>query len=138
MKWKFMNERTVVITEKDGKYQIQNNGIPEFALIGILECIVFDMKNAGRRSEPVPEQAETVRLPEAAAAAVQETKKEIVQDASPNDLRTRISNAVKAIRSLGGEIEDSDRSNATDEELQTELKDLTEQYKRLKNSKAKK
>ncbi len=40
-----MNENTVIITERDGKYEIQNNGMPEFALLGILECIVFDMKS---------------------------------------------------------------------------------------------
>ena len=40
-----MTERTVVITERDGKYQVQNNGISELALVGILECIVFDMKS---------------------------------------------------------------------------------------------
>ncbi len=47
-----MDKKTVVITEKDGKYQIQNNGISEFALIGILESVVFDMKSAGR-GEPL-------------------------------------------------------------------------------------
>jgi len=42
-------------------------------------------------------------------------------------LRTRIGNAIKAIRSLGGEVEDIDRSNLTDEELQTELEELKNQ-----------
>jgi uncharacterized protein with ATP-grasp and redox domains len=50
--------------------------------------------------------------------------------------RTRINNAVKAIKSLGGEVTDFSAGNSTDEELQEELQALTEQYKRLKNSKA--
>lgn len=32
-------------------------------------------------------------------------------------------------------MDDIDRSNSTDEELQAELEDLTNQYKRLKSSK---
>ncbi len=52
------------------------------------------------------------------------------------ELRTRISNAAKAIKSLGGEVANFDSDNATDSELQEELEALTEQYKRLKNSKA--
>ena len=51
------------------------------------------------------------------------------------ELRTRIVNAVKAIKELGGEVHEThDRSGATDEELKTELEELTEQYKRLKKS----
>ncbi len=42
-----MDERTVLITDTDSSYQIENNGISELALIGILECILFDMKIAG-------------------------------------------------------------------------------------------
>ena len=42
-----MSEKTVVITESNGQYQIKGNGIPEFALIGILECVLFDLKTAG-------------------------------------------------------------------------------------------
>ncbi|MGI8494376.1 MAG: hypothetical protein ACR2L1_03545 [Pyrinomonadaceae bacterium] len=50
-----MDEKTVIITELDGRYKVENKGISEFALLGILECIVFDMKSAGRQhahSEP--------------------------------------------------------------------------------------
>jgi hypothetical protein len=54
---------------------------------------------------------------------------------SAPDLRTRIGNAITAIKSLGGEVPDFDAVNATDKELQEELAALTEQYKRLKNSK---
>jgi hypothetical protein len=35
----------------------------------------------------------------------------------------------------GGEVDDIARSNSTDEELQAELEELTNQYKRLKSSK---
>ncbi len=45
-----MSEKTVVITQpEDDKYRIENSGISEFALIGILECIVFDLKTAAAR-----------------------------------------------------------------------------------------
>jgi hypothetical protein len=36
---------------------------------------------------------------------------------------------------LGGEVGSSDLTDAMDEDLQTELDELTNQYKRLKNSK---
>jgi hypothetical protein len=143
-----MNEKTVVITEKDGTYQIQNNGISEFALLGILECIVFDMKSTRRNESTIEqkesptkqndsnsEQSETL---EKSQEIQQETKREAVKESSAPDIRTRISNAVKAVRALGGRIEDTDLSNLTDEELQSELEELTEQYKRLKSSKANK
>jgi Asp-tRNA(Asn)/Glu-tRNA(Gln) amidotransferase A subunit family amidase len=143
-----MNEKTVVITEKDGTYQIQNNGIPEFALLGILECIIFDMKSAGRResrveqkeaptkqNDPGPEQKEVAQKFE---VVQEEIKREAAQESTAPDIRTRINNAVKAIRGLGGRIEDTDLSNLTDKELQSELEELTEQYKRLKSSKANK
>lgn len=139
-----MSEKTVIITESDGNYRIQNNGISEFALIGILECIVFEMKTAKRAAsqitkqelvepkEIVQEQKETSKE----SSTVPEPNRETIRESKTPDLRTRISNAVKAIRSLGGEVEDdTDRTQATDEELQTELEELTNQYKRLKSSK---
>lgn len=149
-----MNEKTVVITEKDGVYQIQNNGISDFALLGILECIVFDLKSVNRQdsggrqrelpaeqnniilesSEAIP-KSETVEQEE---AVEQKPKREVAQESPTPDIRTRISNAVKAIRALGGRIEDTDLSDLTDEELQSELVELTSQYKRLKSSKASK
>lgn len=142
-----MNEKTVVITERDGTYQIQNNGISEFALLGILECIVFDMKSANGKESGVEqkespakqkalnqEQNETLQKLEETKP---ETKREVVEKSAAPDLQTRISNAIKAIRALGGKIEDTDLSNLTDEEMQSELEDLTSQYKRLKSSKAK-
>ena len=141
-----MSEKTVIITESDGKYRIQNNGISEFALIGILECIVFDLKTAKRDSSPDVKQepAEPKEVVQKQKETVQESipapelNRENVSESKTPDLRTRISNAVKAIRSLGGEAEENvDRTNSTDEELQTELEELTNQYKRLKSSKGK-
>jgi len=142
-----MSEKTVVITEKAGRYAIENNGILEFTLIGMLECILFDLKTAGRRASAdntVAAVAATVT--EAPVRPEQENEKQTIKNAGKEDsadknkggspeLRTRIGNAVKAIKDLGGEVGSSDLTNATDEELQTELDELTNQYKRLKNSK---
>ncbi len=36
-----MDEKTVVITEEDDSYKIQNSGISEFALLGILDAHRF-------------------------------------------------------------------------------------------------
>jgi hypothetical protein len=143
-----MSEKTVVITEKEGRYEIENNGISEFALIGMLECILFELKTSGRRG------ASTDNTVAAGAAAVteapvhpeQENEKQTIKNAgkeesadknkgSSPELRTRIGNAVKAIKDLGGEVGSGDLTDATDEELKTELDELTNQYKRLKNSK---
>ena len=126
-----MSENTAVITEKDGKYHIKNNGISELALLGILECIVFEMKTAKRR-----ELSDKEELSSDAPPVVKETAPEPpAPKSNAPELRTRISNAVKAIKGLGGEVPDFDADNATEEELQKELEALTEQYKRLKNSK---
>ncbi len=140
-----MSEKTVIITEKDGKYQMENNGITEFALIGILECALFDLKTAAEREDSPTHQKGVVQEPkwEPVAETIKEVDRETTgkpvkatpQEQSAPDLRTRISNAVKAIKGLGGQAGESDRSDATDEELQTELEELTNQYKRLKNSK---
>lgn len=133
-----MNERTVIITERDGKYQLENNGIPEFALIGILECLVFDMKSACRKVPPVHQTEssfEEKALAQEQKKAAPEQDRKVAAQPNPPDLRTRISNAVKAIKGLGGDAEDTDQSQATEEELQRELEELTEQYRRLKSSK---
>jgi Asp-tRNA(Asn)/Glu-tRNA(Gln) amidotransferase A subunit family amidase len=146
-----MDEKTVVITEQNGTYQIQNNGIADFTLLGILECIVFDMKSTNCRRSNVEqstqkafpaerndrnrEQIENASPPE---AVKQKTKREIVEESAAPDVRMRISNAVKAIKALGGNIEEIDLSNLTDQELQSELEELTSQYKRLKSLKASK
>jgi hypothetical protein len=134
-----MDKRTVVVTERDGKYQIQNNGMTEFELLGILECIVFDMKNAGRMEMPAEQENAGFQKNETVLDQIeneQQIKKESVQESSVPDLRTRIGNAVKAIQGLGGKTEASDLSKLTEEELQVELEELTNQYKWLKNSKA--
>jgi hypothetical protein len=144
-----MSEKTVLVTEKDGKYQIQANGISDFALIGILECVLFDLK-AGRQFEVSVNRQETTEQTEKEAVqeAHKKTKPEPAAAASPPaikteshekntpDLRTRISNAVKAIRNLGGEVENIDLSESGEDNLQALLNDLTDQYKRLKNSKS--
>lgn len=143
-----MNEKTAVIIERDGTYEIKNNGISEFALLGILESIVFEMKSVSRR-EPIIEQKESpvkrndINRDEKEtdlkpAPVEQETKREAAEERVAPDIRMRISNAIKAIRTLGGKIEDTDLSNLNDEELQLELEELTSQYKRLKSSKANK
>lgn len=137
-----MNENTVVITEKDGKYQLQNNGISEFALLGILECIVFDMKTARRQDlsgQQVSQSGEQEKVKEPApqpASSESVAPEPIATQSNAPELRTRISNAVKAIKGLGGDVGDFDADSAPDEQLQEELASLTEQYKRLKNSKA--
>jgi hypothetical protein len=115
-----MNEKTVVITEKDGTFQIQNNGISEFALLGILECIIFDMKSVSRRessveqkealtkqNDPNPEQNEAAQKSE---AVQEEIKRKAAQESTAPGIRTRVNNAVKAIRGMGGRIEDTDLS----------------------------
>ena len=166
-----MNEKTVVITEQNGTYHLQNNGISEFELIGILECIVFDMKTTSHRrpaTEQIqpPAQAKNItpepneKPNETIHQSKEKDKEERIEEpketdpgtkkendsaakrevassssASTLDLRTRIGNAIKAIRGLGADIEDTDLSNLTDEELQSELEELTSQYKRLKVSK---
>ena len=126
-----MSENTIVITEKDGKYHIKNNGISEFALLGILESIAFDMKTVKRQELSIEKES---------SGDTQNAVKELVPESTASksvapELRTRISNAVKAIKSLGGEVTNFDVDSATDGELDDELQALTEQYKRLKTSK---
>jgi hypothetical protein len=122
-----MNEKTVVITEMNGKYRIENNGISDFALLGILECIVYDIKSA-KREATANEMMPVNALPSIDNQA-------IVQESNAPELRTRVANAIKAIRGLGGQTSHFDLSTASDKDLQEELETLTEQYKRLKNSK---
>lgn len=140
-----MSEKTIIITEKDGKYEIQNSGISEFALIGILECLLFDLKSARRvesfTGQPEePQESKQDEIPQkpdkkSSGEAPQTEIKATAQEKSTSDLRTRIGNAVKAIRGLGGTIEDTNLNSLTDQELQDELEELTNQYKRLKSSK---
>ncbi len=163
-----MSEKTVVFTEHGGTYEIQNNGIPEFALVGILECVLFDLKT-DRREKSVGKKENTITRAKSQTDEITEKQKESTtepdgesnkepkkeQDDKPDEnpseklkpevvllstdpnLQTRIANAVKAIKALGGEVDEKiDRPGATDNELKTELGELTEQYKRLKSSKS--
>src|SRR4051812_29177436 len=115
-----MNEKTITITEKEGKYSLENNGISDFTLIGILECLLFDLKSADRRAQIPPIQRETVQ--EAVdfttfetlgteitdLKVIPETKSEEIiqiQKESAPDIRTRIKKAIEAIRGLGGEAQ---------------------------------
>lgn len=135
----YMDEKTIIIIEREGKYQLQNNGIPEFALIGMLECVVFDLKTNGHRGLPTEQSgavaADSPPVAEPSKTSEPETSGKDARESNAPDLRTRIGKAVKAIEALGGKAENYDRSTATDDELQTELEELTSQYKRLKSSK---
>lgn len=133
-----MNE--IIITESDGTYELESDGVSDFALIGILECVLFDLKNKRATSKEIPAQTpvtSTVTAIEESAAEKLRIDVPKLEDIKTQatvvpDIRTRISNAMKAIRSLGGQTESIDLDNATEEDLQSELEALTEQYKRLK------
>jgi hypothetical protein len=136
-----MSEQTIIITESEGNYSVQNNDFSEFELIGILECIAVEMKSARRQASSGKTKNSAGVTPETTKhfeepALTPEQKAETVQPTASPDLRTRINNAVKAIKGVGGEAEYTDLGNLTDEELQAELAELTNQYKRLKGSKA--
>ena len=152
-----MSERSIVITEKDGTYQIHSSLLNEFELLGLFEQIVFDLKYLKKENNEKQPVAEPALLPEPASVAENSPapatlaapviKTEESKEAAPRipgvttaqaaDLRVRIGNAVKAIRDLDGTVESADLSKMSDEELQVELGELTEQYKRLKKSKGK-
>jgi Asp-tRNA(Asn)/Glu-tRNA(Gln) amidotransferase A subunit family amidase len=133
-----MNE--IIITESDGTYELESDGVSDFTLIGILECVLFDLKNKRTSSKESPVQIPPVQM----VASVEEPAVEKLKIDVPKiediktqatvvpDVRTRITNAMKAIRSLGGQVESIDLDSATEDDLQMELEALTEQYKRLK------
>jgi septal ring factor EnvC (AmiA/AmiB activator) len=102
-----MDDKTVVITEKDGQYAVENNGMSEFALIGILECILFDMKTARSKQLPIKQ----TEIGQESTEVTEEPKKAVVLESKAPELRTRISNAVKAISGLGGKLEETDLSS---------------------------
>lgn len=133
----------ITITESNGTYELENDGISDFALIGVLECVLHDLKNNRVPSQensvkteikPVEEPAAPITEPVVEEMKVEVPKLEDIKTQATvvPDIRTRITNAIKAIRSLGGQIEEIDLDKSTEEELQTELEALTEQYKRLK------
>lgn len=133
-----MNE--IIITETDGTYELESDGVSDFTLIGILECVLFDLKN--KRPSPKENSAQIPPVQKTAPVeepAIEKLKIDVpkIEDIKTQatvvpDIRTRISNAMKAIRSLGGQTESIDLESATEEDLQSELEALTEQYKRLK------
>lgn len=146
-----MSEKRLIITEQDGKYELRNEGISDFALIGILECLLFELKSARREVIPIIEEEQPISEDNTAALehpALPETMvvEEQVEPQTPEvtpaveppapDVRIRIKKAVEAIKGLGGEVEDLDLEKMSDQELQTEFEELTNQYKRLKNSQA--
>lgn len=132
-----MSKKTIVITEDQDTYKIANGGVSNFELIGILECLLLDLKSARPQFAIQPSETiknvkdKTLPNPETDSPEISEPAKE----SNSPELRTRIRNAVKTIKALGGETEEIDPNNFTDEELQSELETLTAQYKRLKSSK---
>lgn len=150
-----MSERSIVVTEKDGIYQIHNSILNEFELLGLFEQIVFDLKfsrqgklqteNYSESKHPADSNQNTdaprIETDESAAPVEKDNQPAAtaprisgLTGSSVADLRTRIGNATRAIRDLGGKVETTDLSKMSDEDLQTELEELTAQYKRLKNS----
>ena len=153
-----MGRNVIVITVEGNQYRVEKNGISDFALIGVLECLISDLKSNRRNLElnPAPKEVSVEEKSESSAEkaivespvreeeAILETsvdlndqkgeisqKQEITQT---NEIKNRITNARKAIRDLNGEVEETDLIGMTDEELQLEFDELTAQYKRLKNS----
>lgn len=157
-----MGANVIVISVDGNKYKVEKNGISDFALIGVLECVLADMKAARRQQEgqsapkalsappadspvndpPVnlaaepsaPESGEFSARPsnavEEGIAVQSETS------AATPDIRARILKAREAIRELKGEVDNSDLSKMSAEELQAEFDELSAQYRRLKNSKS--
>lgn len=124
----------ITITESDGQYEIERGEVSDFELIGLLECVVFDLKNNRPRANSAVQKVAKPSVEPSEEMKIDVPKLEDIKTSATvvPDIRTRISNAVKAIKSLGGQIEDFDLNNATEDELQVELEALTEQYKRLK------
>lgn len=70
-------------------------------------------------------------------AASQQRQPKPQREAAPDKpLADRINNAIQAIRGLGGQAESVNTAKMTDAEMKEELKALTDQYNRLKASKA--
>lgn len=127
----------ITITESNGHYEIESGGVSDFALIGILECALFDLKNnraSSSAQSKIPQTATPIDEPAVEKLQIDVPKIEEIKTQATivPDVRTRIAKAMKAIKALGGQVESIDLDNATEEDLQTELEALTEQYKRLK------
>ena len=153
-----MAENKIVITVDGNQYQIEINGISDFAVIGVLECILSDLKGINRKMdnvvvnntseitiEPLPTENVTAPVIEKAGAnepitpEIPNSPKPAEQpQPKPGDIKSRILKAREAIRGLKGKVDDLDLDKMTDEELQIEFDELTAQYKRLVNSQPKK
>jgi len=155
-----MAANVIVVTVDGNIYKIEKNGISDFALIGVLECILVDLKSVNRQGEssqiakevsteefekPVDENPVSSEMSELSGPKTEtELKTSEVPDIESTtatateiptpDIKNRILNARATIRGLKGEVEESDLSIMTDDELQEEFEALTAQYKRLKNS----
>ena len=153
-----MGSNVIVITVDGNKYKIEKNGISDFALIGVMECILTELKGTERKMENLPIvttfekknesfQAETPVAPEnektePTEAVKSEPAKEAKHDeqiqSKPGDIKSRILKAREAIRGLKGKVDDLDLEKMNDEELHIEFDELTAQYKRLVNSQPRK
>lgn len=150
---KFIMGRNVIVITVDGnKYKVEKNGISDFALIGVLECVAADLKRISRQNEgSLNREVEMIEPKDIAGGAnsvVQDDMKSESAEAgypgisskanepivAPPDLKSRIIKAREAIRGLNGEVDNTDLSKMSDEELQEEFDALTAQYKRLKSS----
>jgi hypothetical protein len=141
-----MGTNVIVVTVDGNQYKIEKNGISDFALIGVLECILTDLKAVRRRSEGAPAPKEgtagrKVNLPKEnplVEPVVESSKTEmgvdqetsdlsktdnpvVSHETSTPDLRSRITKAREAIRGLNGEVQELDLSKMSDEELQLEF-----------------
>lgn len=118
---------------------------PKLTSKPVLETVTELVSEPGRNEPLTASGGDQTPPPANAAPRLQETVARLktgsaappAESSAATDLRTRIGNAVKAIRDLGGRVETPDLSKMTDDDLQTELEELTAQYKRLKNSKGK-
>lgn len=147
---KIMTVNKIIIFENNGTFEIERENLTDFSVIGILECVLFDLKFArtakaefSARPVPLNETVEKNSQNDESLGKNREDSSDSFRNAQENvvqnlDLKTRIGNAVKAIRGLGGNIEETDLTTFTEDELRTELEELTAQYKRLKISREKK
>lgn len=109
----------------DNNYQLQTDA-SDLETINVLESVLFDLKAKNRlqQGKGATEENAKATLPE--------------PQVSPRaQLVTRIAKAVDAIRELGGEAEMPNVAKMTDAELQSDFDELSNQWRRLKNSKKK-
>src|SRR5690349_11124476 len=125
-----MERSEIIITVEGNQYRVEKNGVSDFALIGVLECLIADLKSNRRNFESNPAPSETqvvVKSESSAEKAIVEipVKEEAVLETSfglndqkgeisqkqkttqTNEIKNRITNARKAIRDLNGEVEET-------------------------------